>query len=160
MPASLTLEQILIANANLTPNPATNFHGLDAFEKAVGEKIALVPYKFTDDTRKKLRKWKRAFKVICDDYEETRIAKVKELSPEHDQITEEPPAVQKQFTAWYKAALAETHDFDLPLIKRDGELLVENKNPIPDSVLEALECVCEPDAPAEKAKAAEPAGGE
>lgn len=152
MPTSLTLEQILIANAN--------FPALDGFWKAVGEKPIAVPYKFTDDTRKKLRKWKRAFKVIADDYEESRVAMVKQLSPINEDTAKENDAVKKLFAEWYKSALALTEEFDLPLIKRDGELLVENKNPIPDTVLEALECICEPDEPAEKPKAAEPAGGE
>lgn len=146
----LTTEQCVLANAA--------FAGLDGFNKVENGKAVFVPYKFTDEVRKKMRHWKRALRAVADDYTDATNEVVREMSPKNNDLSMELVAVRVAYYKRIEALQEVKHTFTLPRLVLDGELLNEGRNPIPDSVLDNLDPIID-DTPA-VAEADKPEGGE
>lgn len=129
---------------------SAGIQNLGGFQKAVGESVAFIPYSFTDATRKKIRKLKNAVKPIVEGYQEDHKALVIELSPVNEDTNKEVPEIRKQYRERNKALTEAMCEIDAETLNLDGELLRDNKNPIPDDVLDALDSVLTQEPKAEK----------
>ena len=127
---------------------------LDGFQKAVGERIAFVPYKLTDETRRRIAKNRRVLKPYIDEHQEQQLAVIREVSGGESHISEKDEAAMGAYNARMFELGRETEDVELVHIA-EAELLAGEKNPIPPSVLEDLAPITD-----ELAKAPEPEGGE
>ncbi len=145
------------ANALLTA-----LKSLNGFAKAVGEKTIFVPFKFTDETRKKIKKNLRALRDLPDDDQDERLRLIQEITDNSEAAYIEPKKpdgsdndaqIQKFNYAMLQWERKEI-EVDLTPIS-ETELLCENKNPIDGTTLDDLSPIT--DAPPPKV---EPEGGE
>jgi hypothetical protein len=147
----------------------TGLPGLDGFAKAVGDKAIIVPYKFKDDVRMRIARNRRALREFLDLNDELQKAIMADIMGDANAvcIPEGQDEKQGRFAQRYNASLKDKHDVELYTFKRE-ELFVEDKNPIPGSVEDALAPIIEGAietpapvaAPVEPAKTEETPGGD
>ncbi len=135
---------------------------LDGFPKAVGERVIHVPYKFSDEVRRAIVKNLRLLKPFQEDYDERRLQIIKEVADDGTTfVAPEDGPRQAQFAVKDRLERMSLHSVDGLHVFERSDLFVENKNPIPGSIEDALAPVIKgalPDQVPSKAVVAE--GGE
>ena len=111
---------------------------LNGFQKAVGETVALIPYKLDDSTRWNIAKDRKILAREVEVFQEANNALIFELSPKNGDVTKEDGPTRQQFQARIKAI--NDREVELPgLLKiKKAALLKDEANPVPGTVLEAL----------------------
>lgn len=133
---------------------------LDGFPKAVGESVIQVPYKFTDEVRRSIVKNLRLLKPFLEDYEVRRMEIIREVADDGSSyVAPEDGPRQTQFGLKDRQERQTLHNVDGMHVFERSDLFVENKNPIPGSVEDALAPVIKGALVEEPAKS-EVAGGE
>lgn len=101
------------------------------------------PYDFDEQTKWNIPKNIRVLKPEYDQWEETRIAKVRELSPEHLNLNRETPSKFESFRSWAaKKRSLETEVTGLLTLKRSNLM---KAGPIPSTVISDLMAIIEDD---------------
>ena len=127
----LTAEEIQAAHAALA--------ALDGYFKVVGQAPVRLPYTFTDKVRYAIAKDRRILKRVVDDLEEARVGKIKELDPIDADIGKASARIQSQYFDWYRGWLKSEYEVEGLIFFDVGQLLKDEANPIPGTVIEALE---------------------
>lgn len=118
--------------------------GLSGYEKQVGERVATVPYKLTDEVRGRITRNRRILRPFIEEMDERRLAIVKELTADDENpeglgyIPMHDEGAQAVFgLRWRKIREEKVEVPGLLTFKRE-DLFVENKNPIPTVVEDGL----------------------
>lgn len=135
---------------------------LDGFIKVVGDKVIQVPYKLTDEVRRKIVKNRRLLKPFVEDYDARRLEIIREIADDGTTyVAPDDGPKQAEFAVKDRAERASLHNVEGLHIFERGDLFVENKNPIPGTVEDALAPIIKGALPEpEEAKVAVPEGGE
>lgn len=110
---------------------------LDHYTKVIQDQPVRIPYDFTDTTRRIIVKNKRALKPHVEDFQDFKLALIREVSGGKDSIPDSEHEKLGALNARIHVAQKEEETVELFALD-EAQLLKGDKNPIPSSVLEAL----------------------
>lgn len=127
----LTLDVILLLHAALSD--------LNGFPKVVKEQVVVVPYKHSDELRKKISRNRRILTPFMEEYKDLRLAAIQEIADDgtaHIEPTDGPK--QAAFAVRDREIRKSLQSVDGLQMLEYTELLVGSQNPIPATVLDDL----------------------
>lgn len=110
---------------------------LDHYTKIIVDQPVRIPYDLTDETRKIIRRNKRALKPFVEDDQDAKLALIREISGGKDSIPDSDHEKLGAINARMHQAHKDPETVELYALD-EAQLLKGDKNPIPASVLEAL----------------------
>lgn len=122
---------------------------LSGYEKQVGERIATIPYKLTDEVRGRITRNRRILRPFIEEIDERRLALVSEITTDEENpeglgyIPMQDEKKQAMFGLRWRKIRNEIVEVAGLLTFKRNELFVENKNPIPTVVEDGLFFVIE-----------------
>lgn len=132
---TMTLGEIVAVYSSICGNG--NHLGLNGYQKAVGEKIMVQPYSFTDETRQDITRNRFVLKPFIEGVEQAereRITCEVMEDPEAKFVPADDEAKQSAWFAAYRKACAVRHPVPGLRIFARSDLFRENRNPIPSDV--------------------------
>lgn len=139
----------------------TALSNLDGFPKAVGEKVIFVPYRFSDEVRRKLVRNRRLLKPFVEDYDARRLEIIREIADDGSTyVAPDDGPKQAEFAVKDRSERESLHNVEGLHVLERSELFIENKNPIPGSVEDALAPVIKGSIPETEEVVREPEGGQ